>query len=320
MPQNPSRLFTLPPNGQLPSYYDQDGDGLPDSTLNPGIGKQIDGSFESLIAAEFTPSYHISTGEQDQSALFRHYAPWTVTSTLGANPPKSYHRVVPLGLGTDTNGVQVDVLRIDYLSLWNADGGLVGGGGACFYSLFGLDQVIQQVSSHDLDAERTVMLVAAPSPNGTHAINSDYKIYAVYTAAHEGTFFDQSQYLIPSTPVPANNHFQVAQSLSKHSSYGGNPDFYPIPPTYFILATNDAIDAAVTAQQIDPGTALAIQAAADDTFYGCLVERFGDQGGVAPASATNVGEVSHLLPGNYFIQDDTSRALNLASKLTDNVF
>jgi len=32
--------------------------------------------------------------------------------------------------------------------------------------------------------------------------------------------------------------------------------------------------------------------AANDTFYGCLVERFGDQGLVTPGTRVNVGEVA----------------------------
>ena len=50
----------------------------------------------------------------------------TITSLAGTSP-FSYYRVQPLGVATDPNGNQVYALRIDYLSLWNTDGGLIGG-------------------------------------------------------------------------------------------------------------------------------------------------------------------------------------------------
>ena len=278
-----------------------------------------DGGLESSLATAFMPFYYISTGEQQSFATFGNYVPWTVTSLVGTNPPNSYYHVSPLGLATDQSGNQLYAIRIDFFSLWNADGGLVGGGAACFYSYFGLDGVIQELSGHNLDAERSVMLVAAPAVNG--GLNTDptqYSLYSLYTAAHEGTFFDQSEYADFTTPVPAGNHVELAQSLSKHSTYGFNPDYYPITPAWFIASTNAAIDTEYLDGDIDDATYLALLAAANDTFYGCLVERFGDQGGQSPNPTTNVGEVSTPLNASGFIQDNS--ALNLASKLTDPVF
>ena len=230
--------------------------------------------------------------------------------------------VSPLGLTTDPSGNQLFAVRVDFLSLWNADGGLIGGGAACFYSYFGLDTVINQISGHALDAERSVMLLAAPAVNGSYNPNaSAYSLYSLYTAAHEGTFFDQSTTNYVNSPVPAGNHVWLAQSLSKHSTYGFNPDGLPITPAWFIVATNDAILSAYSAGLIDDLTFFAILAAADDTFFGCLVERFSDQG---PTSSSypvfNVGKVNHPLPGFSFIQDNSSQALQLASKLTTPVF
>ena len=49
----------------------------------------------------------------------------TVTSLVGVLPPYSYYRVQPLGPGMDASGNPTFALRIDYLTLWNADGGLV---------------------------------------------------------------------------------------------------------------------------------------------------------------------------------------------------
>lgn len=299
-----------------PVSLDNDGDGLPDSNWESSPFE-----IETHLANEFMPIYHISTGEQQQFADFADSVPWTVTSLVGTTPPNSYYHVTPLGLAYDSSGTQVYAIRIDYLSLWNADGGLIGGGAACFYSYFGLDSAIQELTGHDLDAERSVMLVAAPAVNGSY--NTDvaaYKLYSLYTAAHEGTFWDQSAYYDFTSPVAAGNHVELAQSLSKHSTYPGNPDYYPITPAWLIDEVNLDIDAAYLDGEITEGTYYALLAMADDTFYGCLVERFGDQGGQSPSPTVNVGEVSHPLNASGFIQDDTDHGLRLASKLTNAVF
>ncbi len=110
---------------------DLDQDGLPDI-------------FESEVADDFTPYYGPSAGEQQQFATFANSVPINITSLVGTVPPYSYFRVQPLGLATDGNNNLLFALRVDYLTLWNADGGLIGGGGVCAYSYVGLDQVIQE--------------------------------------------------------------------------------------------------------------------------------------------------------------------------------
>ena len=107
------------------------------------------------------------SGEQDQFATFGNYVPMTVTSLVGTVPPYSYYRVQPLGTGTDANGDPIFALRIDSLTLLNAGGGLVSSGAACLYSYVDLDGVVGQLSGHRLDAERSVMLPAAPLVNGS---------------------------------------------------------------------------------------------------------------------------------------------------------
>jgi hypothetical protein len=311
----PSRIPTSCCHPIKPFSEDIDGDGLPDSNSESSPYE-----IETHLANEFMPVYYISTGEQQQFANFADSVPWTVTSLVGTTP-NSYYHVTPLGLTDDQNGTQMYAIRIDYLSLWNADGGMVGGGAACFYSYFGLDNVIQQLSGHDLDAERSAMLVAAPAVNGSY--NPDvttYKLYTLYTAAHEGTFFDQSAYYDFTSPVAAGNHIALAQSLSKHSTYPGNPNYYPITPAWLIAEVQLDLDLALAEGSIHDDTYLAFTAMADDTFYGCLVERFGKQGGQSPSQEVNVGEVSHPLSASSFIQDNTTRGLHLASKLTNAIF
>ncbi len=190
------------------------------------------------------------------------------------------------------------------------------GGAPCFYSYFGLDSVIQQVSGHDLDVERSVVLLAAPAVNG--GVNTDasaYNLYSLYTAAHEGTFFDQSIYYDFSTPVPPNSHAELYQSMSKHSTYWFDPDFYPITPAWLIESSNASIQESYDEGLIDYDTYLYLLLAADDTFFGCLVERYGDDQGPhmpTPIMVRNVGEVSHPLNLSGFIQDSSDRALNLS--------
>lgn len=287
---------------------DADADGLPDV-------------LEGQVADNFTPIYGISSGEGDFFATFGDYVPQTVTS-LVYPPPFSYFRVHPLGLATDVNGVQVYALRIDYLTLWNADGGLVGGGAFCAYSYFGLDSVIGQLTSHELDNERSAMLVAAPAVNGGYNPDPNaYSIYSVYLAAHEGTFFDQSTFADFSPSIPAGNHLNLALSLSKHSTYNFNPNFYPIVPGWFIASTYAGISAAYFNGDITYEEYLIILAAADDVFYACVVERFGDQGGSAASQRVNVGEPDgHSINGSGFIEDNSDRAFHLHDKLTTPLF
>lgn len=306
----PTICFTCPgpncPVGIVPPDLDQDG--LPDA-------------FEGQVADNFTPLYGSSSSESDQFATFGNYVPMTVTALVGTVPPYSYYRVQPLGLATDPSGNQVYALRIDYLTLWNADGGLVGGGAACLYSYVGLDSVVNLLSGHDLDAERSGMLVAAPVVDGGY--NPDptaYKLYTVYTAAHENTFFDQSMYGSFSPPVPAGNHLNLALSLSKHSTYGFNPDYFPITPSWFIDSYFVALDAAYLSGEIDDAEYYLSVLIGNDVFFGCLVERFGAQGGSYANTRTNVGEPAHPINGSGFIQDDSSRALNLTDKLTNPLF
>jgi len=301
----PPRICTGPIGGII---TDNDQDGLPDD-------------LESAVADNFTPYYGISSGEPDQFATFGDYVPMTVTSLVGTVPPFSYYRVQPLGLTTDNNGNQLFALRIDYLSLWNADNGLVGGGGACWYSYVGLDQVINQVTSHDLDVERSGMLVAAPAVNGGYNPDANaYGLYAVYTAAHEGTFFDQSMYGVFSPAVSAGNHLLLDLSLAKHSTYGFNPDYYPITPQWFIDDYNATMFALWQDEDISEDEYYFSIAVGNATFYGCIVERFSDQGRSFANQRINVGEPNHPMNGSAFIQDDSDHALHIYSKLITPLF
>lgn len=282
---------------------DLDFDGLPED-------------FENQLADNFTPIYGVSGGEFNYFARFGDYVPQTVIQRLGPVPPTSHFRVQPLGLATDANGILVFAMRIDYLTSWDADGGLAGGGAFCLYSYFGLDSLIQVLTDHELDNERSAMLVAAPAVNGGYNPDPNaYSLYSVYLAAHEGTFFDHSIYADFWPVVPAGNHLNVSLSKSKHATYNFNPDYYPLFPYWFIADTYVGLYDSFYAGLISYDTLLLSLAIADDIFYGCVVERFGSQGGAFAQTRINVGEPDAPIDGCGFIRDNTSRSGYLYQKL-----
>src|SRR5262249_22236952 len=161
---------------------------------------------ESDVGDVFTPFYAVSGGENGGTgfATFGDYVPQTVTQVFGPVPPYSYFRVQPLGVGS-AGGVPVGVLRLDYLTLWNRGDGLdvsgyCVGGLVLMLGLIGLGAgaFLDGFQAHWLDNERSAALVAAPLVDGGY--NPDpwaYSAYSYYTAAHEDTFTDHSQFLFP---------------------------------------------------------------------------------------------------------------------------
>jgi len=270
--------------------FDGDQDGLADQ-------------FENKVADAFTPFYHISAGEQDQFATFNDstVAPETIKQLFGQTPV-SHFRVHKEGFATDAYGNTVGVLRIDYLTIWNYDDGLLSGA-ACAWDLFGLDDLIAALSGHYLDHERSNMLVAAPISGGDYSLDpGSYSLYNLYTAGHEFTVGDTSMYLnFFYSPVPAYNHIELALSRSKHATYTFNPDYMPLTPWYIIDGTYAGIDLAYYEGWIPWYWYLALQAFADDVFFSCVVERFAEQGGQYAALRTDVGEPGVPLNQSSFI-------------------
>lgn len=276
---------------------DSDSDGLPNS-------------FENSLADGFTPSYYISGGENAGTgfASFFNSVPQAVDQVFGSTPPISNFRVTPLGFFSRNDGIQYGLIQIDYLTLWNKDDGLVSGG-FCIGNPF-----INPASfgNHALDNERSAILVAAPLSNSTYNLNiQDYKIYEVFTAAHEETFFDQSRYYNLSTPFPFDSHIKLGLSRSKHATYTFNPDGFPILPRYVIFDVYSRIYSLYYSGQIGYGTYLAYLFAADQTFFRCIVESFQNQGGTYANTRINIGELSLPSNGSNFIQDvELSNKLN----------
>lgn len=142
--------------------------------------------------------------------------------------PLIYYRVQPLGFDYNYYGQLVSVLRIDYLTLIDHDSGLVTGGDCDIFP--GLNE-LEGMQAHDIDDERSVVLVAAPVYG--YYFNQDpmaYSAYSYFTTAHENTLTDKTRYYdFPYNPIPAGLHINLALSLYKHGTYAFNPDYLPIP-------------------------------------------------------------------------------------------
>jgi chitodextrinase len=294
--------------------------------VNPPSGPDADGDglaedFENALADAFTPVYHMSTGERAGTgfAIFGNYVPQTPVQVFPILPPISHYRVTPLGFSQDVYGRQLSILQIDYFALLNRDDGLdIGNDCRTFATILGglvgfsLASALDGAGPHELDNERSAVLVAAPTtaPYQHPANPAAYSAYDFYTAAHENTFFDHSMYFAPSQPVGAGWHVGLAMSRAKHGTYGFNPDHSPLFPDWVIYATYAGIDFWYW-WGYDPYSDpywryleyLSFLYMADTLFFSCVVEHFGEQGGSFAGTRLNIGEVSHPLNGAGFIYD-----------------
>lgn len=276
------------------SPVDADGDSLPEA-------------FENQLADAFTPGYFVSGGERSGTgfATFHDSLPQRVQQVFGPVPPISNFRVTPVGVLSNGLGV----LEIDYLTLWNRDDGTPIG----FTCVLGLntltrligvnaDRIFGSIGAHELDNERSAVLVAAPTVNGVH--NTDpgaYYLYDVYTAAHECTFVSKNRFQAPNSPQPAGSHVLLALSRSKHATYTFNPAGLPIVPAYIIIATYVTIRFLYQTGRISFFRYLVFRYLADITFFHCFVEHFQNQGGRFADPRTNVGEVARPINQSGFI-------------------
>lgn len=278
---------------------------VPTPTPTPGGDLDQDGfpdSFENELANGFTPYYFVSAGEKAGTgfASFNNSLPQTVSQVFGATPPISNFRVTPLRHQTGRDGILYGLIQIDYLTLWNRDDGLVSGN-LCVGNPF-INPL--ELGSHPLDNERSAFLVAAPVLNGSYNFNpAAYKIYSVFTAAHENTFFDQSRFYNLMSPIGFNSHVVLGLSRSKHATYAFNPDYFPLFPAYIIVATYFTLYTLFITGQISELEYLIYSFLADQAFFACVIERFHDQGGAFANSKINVGELKVPLNNSIFIQD-----------------
>jgi hypothetical protein len=273
-------------------------------------GDQLDQAFEAQVADAFTPYYHVSTGERGGTgfATFQNSVPQTVAQVFGPTPPISHFRVQPLGFSTLDTGVQVGVLRIDYLTLWNRDDGLPIDSGCEVFVAF-IDSLFGRAAPepHNLDNERSAALVAAPVP-ASGVYNPDpnaYSLYSFYTAAYEleAYYSDNSAFYIANPPAPAGSHVQLGLSRSTHATYAGNPNSVPVVHPYFIEFTFVVLLDLYYFGQISFEEYAFYLYLADVALNECLVEDFTDQGGMFAPSRTDVGEPAQPINGAGFIQD-----------------
>jgi hypothetical protein len=273
------------------------------------------------VADSFTPFYHVSAYEPDNFATFADSPTQTVQQVLGKTP-FSYFRVQPLGFAYNAWGQLVSVLRIDYLTLWDHDSGLMTGGNCSAYPP--LNSLAGSVA-HAFDNERSAVLVAAPVGGYAYNLNaSAYSAYSYYTAAHEGEPNDKSRYAdFPNNPIPAGLHIHLALSLSKHGTYTFNPDYISLVPDYVIWGIVAGVDYYCYRSTFDYDfgwndlACLAATYYAYGLIYECAVERFIDQGGQYAQGRVNVGEPNNPINGSNFIRDN---AHGLYGKLVNPVF
>jgi hypothetical protein len=323
----PNDSDPLPQNsasGQVNGPASADGDGLPDN-------------FKNQLADAFTPLYHVSAGEQDQFGTYANNPLKETFDVPNGQNPLSYFRVKPLAITTDQNGVAQGFLRIDYLTLWNEDDGVVdtpacdvasaatggyigsnakglppGSGrvgrgiAGLVGALFGYDieHLILLIGHHMLDHEHSAVLVAAPAVNGSYNLDPAlYSAVSYYTAAHEGLIlFDHSMYLSPAQPVPAFNHISLSLSQSKHSTYAFNPDRYPLIWDPIIDAYFRVANSLYAVGLISSTAHNALLAIGDAFFITCEVENFtsgsGGVDGVGGAFASPRINVGEPVAGN----------------------
>lgn len=314
------------------SSFDGDHDGLPDS-------------FENAVADAFAPSYHVSAGETDNYSTFEDFVPQTVKQRFGQTPV-SHFRVLPLSNPIRFNpfsGRTESFLRIDYLTLWDQDSGFVGD--FCFLDPSLPTLLIPGSGAHELDNERSGLLISAPVPDPSHpSINLDpnaYSALSIFTSAHEGTLIDESMYHDSfDAPKPAPFHQEMWQSLSKHSTYTFDPDFFPVLQLpiivsifivieLFFFTSCDPIFDPFFFEDFNDLTCIdfflsAIHFAAVFLLT-CWVERFVEQGITETNVRINVGEPPGInglgiaggnpINGSGFILDDSDRAFNQYSTL-----
>ena len=320
-----SRKATFRKLSAAPQGGDADFDGLPES-------------FEDALAENFTPIYHTSAGDVDNYSTFHDFVPQTVKDRFGLNPVL-YYRVTPLYIRYNPYRYMYEsFIRIDYLTLWDHDSGLPDS--ACDI-VPPFDSLIEGFGPHDIDNERSALLVSAPvfDPYNAWGFNLDanqYSALSVFTAAHEDTFTDQSTYHnFPQNPVWPGNHIELWHSLFKHATYTSNPDFHALTPSYIVFTAfffvgywffnfynpfNDPYCDPFYDWNCsgggDPWNSpyfylyLAYVYYTVVVIFGCAVERFYEQGAQFANPRINVGEPFQPINASSFILDNTYSLYN----------
>jgi len=304
---------------------DADTDGLPES-------------FEDALAENFQPLYHTSAGEVDNYSTFHDMTPQVVKDRFGQNPVLHY-RVTPLYIRYNPHRYMYEsFIRIDYLTLWDHDSGLPDTLGCDVAPPF--ESIVENVGGpHIIDNERSALLVSAPvfDPYNAWGFNLDanqYSALSVFTAAHEGEFTDQSAYHhFPQNPMWAGSHIELWHSLFKHATYTSNPNFHALLPEYVIFTNfffvgyfffnfynpfcgDQFWNWSLECPDGDPWSSpqfylyLAFVYYSVVVTFGCVVERFHEQGAQFANPRINVGETFQPINGSSFILDNTYSLYN----------
>jgi hypothetical protein len=201
------------------------------------------------------------------------------------------------------NGVQHGFYKIDYLTIWNRDGGLPINA-ACLGALTFLNTVypcvaapvyaaaLSLIPSKQWDIERSAVLVAAPTTaNRVYDTNHlNYFAHDYYAAAHEyNVAFDQSSYFMPI--VPTQNKVVLHIALSKHATYFFNPNMHILTRPWLQAAAYNAVNMLWATQVISQMEHMQISILLFDIFGFCLVDRFlsgGVQSVSHPSRRTNI--------------------------------
>jgi PKD repeat protein len=280
---------------QAISGADSDGDGIPDEV-------------ETQLADNFTPAYSVSYYEYPGTGLsqFQDRSDEQIPSQVFPNHPPtvtSYYRVTPLGVVGGQS-----YLQIDYMSLWNRDDGLALNA-ACgtdidllsFFGIFSPSFGIG-LGGHALDNERSAVRLVAPAVNG--GINLDpnaYRLDRFFTAAHENTPSDRSDFYTMSQPMGPEVHYGLFLSLSKHGTYGYWPHGVPLLPYWSIGAIYGGVSGACWNW---PELCDLLYFIADEVIWDCVTEKQlpQDFAFARPDLRINVGELEHPMPGGSFIR------------------
>ena len=90
---------------------------------------------------------------------------------------------------------------------------------------------------------------------------------------------------------------------NSNATYPFNPDYLPLVPHYVIVSTYATLDFLVIYGYIGYWEYLAYLFIADTAYFGRVIERFHEQGGVFAATRVNVGDVNIPLNNSNFIRD-----------------
>jgi hypothetical protein len=282
---------------------------LSDDQYSFVMASSVPVSFQDSLADAFTPYYRVSSYETDQFATFQNNPYHQIKALYGQNP-LSYFRVHPMGFKNDNYGTQYGFFKLDYLTLWNNDSGLVISD-QCIYNfqqlayyysnyyqyfswLGPIFTTFNGLGGHTYDDERSAVLVGAPStaPYVYNQNPNDYYIFSAYAAAHEWTQSDRSTYTYPN-PVE-QGHVELYLALSKHGTYFGNPGYpnnVPLAPQWVMDTAYTSLQQLYLSQIISYDFFISMWSVLDNVFYTCIAENFEYGRGIQPAyPRINVGE------------------------------